>query len=110
MWYGSGKNILNFDLDPDQGAIQGVFFPTFLIIVIIYDIFAVFPENNKRIFMKKIRHIKGTDVYECVKFGAACLNLRGLLGLGDGMRSTEWHCSFCIILFPGLFCLSPVMF
>ena len=32
--------------------------------------------------LKIIRHSEGTDVFECVEFGEAWLNFRGLLGLG----------------------------
>lgn len=30
-------------------------------------------------------HINGTDIYECVRCGAECLNFWELLGLGGGM-------------------------
>ena len=44
----------------------------------------------------KEQHILGIGIYECVKFGAAYLNVRALLGLGRGMRSNECH-SICVI-------------
>ena len=31
---------------------------------------------------KKIVHVKGTDIYECVQFGAVWMNWREPLGLG----------------------------
>ena len=38
-------------------------------------------------------YIQGTDIYECVKFVPALLNLKQLLALCRGMQSTEWHSS-----------------
>ena len=44
--------------------------------------------------MKKWGIFKGTDICECVQFGAAWLDLMGLLGLGGAMSSTEGRTFF----------------
>ena len=59
-----------------------------------------FRGNNLCILMTKTRHIFGADMYECVQFGAHWFELRGLLGLGRDILSTECHyslivCSYC---------------
>ena len=58
-----------------------------------FNILTLFPGNNSWISMNTIWHMKGTDIYECVEFGAAWLNLRGMLALGRGMCPTEGHSS-----------------
>ena len=36
----------------------------------------------------------GTDIYESVQFGSDWLKLRGLPGLGRGIRPTDFHSSY----------------
>ena len=51
--------------------------------------------------MKKIWHYYGTDFYECVKFGAAWLTLRGLLNLGGALLSAVMVWNLCQHLTSG---------
>ena len=48
--------------------------------------------------MKESKHIKGTDIYTCVHFGAAWLKLRTLLVLGVGLCSTVCRSFTCLYL------------
>ena len=48
---------------------------------------------------EKIQYIDRTDIYKCVKFDEAWLNLRRLLGHGGGMSSTESFFLFVIEIF-----------
>ena len=63
---------------------------------VFFNVFTISSGKNSWILMKEIRHIERTHVYECEKFGAAWLNLWGLLGLGGGIRSTVCHWSQCV--------------
>ena len=49
-----------------------------------------------------IWHIKGTDIYECVKFDAAQIDWRGLSVRGGGTCATEWWCSLLVYSSAGL--------
>ena len=53
--------------------------------------------------MKLTRHKKQTDNNECDKFGAACLNLRELLGLVWDLCSTQCYPSLFFHVFQDIF-------
>ena len=56
--------------------------------------------EKSQILIKKIWYILGADIYEWVQFGAAWLKvffMKGLLGVGRGVSSTEFHSSWLYI-------------